>query len=128
MENQNSVAIPTGEGTFKVHSATQAVSDTQAVLANVLGIPLHKVNVVMKRTGGAFGGKFTRSFHCAAAAAVAASKFNLPVHVKNDREIDFAMVCFTPYLFKCTPQIDSTYSLFWHLVSSKFVLKLGGWS
>ncbi len=74
----------------------------------------------MKRTGGAFGGKFTRSFHCAAAAAVAAAKFNLPVHVKNDREIDFAMVRFTLNLFKFTPQINLEYSLFLYFVSSKF--------
>ena len=44
-----------------VYSSTQHPSETQAVVAEVLGLPKHEVVVEVRRMGGAFGGKETQS-------------------------------------------------------------------
>lgn len=45
----------------------------------------------MKRMGGGFGGKETRSIFVSCAAAVAARKFNRPIRLALDRDDDMLM-------------------------------------
>ncbi len=74
-----------------VWSSTQNPSHTAEALANVLGVPQNRIVVKVKRMGGGFGGKETRSIFIAAAAAVAAQRFRRPVRVLLDRDVDMAL-------------------------------------
>ena len=57
-------------------------------VAKVLGVPAAKVVCKVKRMGGGFGGKETRSVPLALAVAVAAAKLNRPVKLMLDRDED----------------------------------------
>ncbi len=63
----------------QVRSATQSVDSTHYAVAEALGLPHNRVNVVCRRAGGGFGGKFSRSAPPATAAAVAAQKLKRQV-------------------------------------------------
>jgi xanthine dehydrogenase/oxidase len=57
----------------------------QAVVASVLGMPANRVTVRVKRMGGGFGGKESRSIPLAAVTAVCARKVGKPVRIMLDR-------------------------------------------
>ena len=57
-------------------------------MAPVLGLPMSKVVCKVKRIGGGFGGKETRSAFLAAVAAVPAYMLNRPVKLILDRDVD----------------------------------------
>ncbi len=57
LETQNSLAWIDESGGVALHSSTQHPSETQAIVARVLGIAEHRVTVECLRMGGAFGGK-----------------------------------------------------------------------
>lgn len=57
-------------------------------MAHVLGLPMSKVVCKVKRVGGGFGGKETRSAFIAAVAAVPAYMLNRPVKLILDRDVD----------------------------------------
>ena len=60
LETQICLCIP-GEGNdIKAFSSTQNPMETQAIIAEVLGIQKNEVEVEMRRMGGAFGGKETQ--------------------------------------------------------------------
>lgn len=56
-----------------------------------MGIDSNKVVVKVKRMGGAFGGKETRSVFLTAALSVAARKLGVPVRCMLSREEDMCM-------------------------------------
>jgi len=88
LETQSALAIP-GEGNeMTVYASSQHPSETQAIVAEVLGIDRHMVKVEVKRMGGAFGGKETQGNHVAAWAALLASKSGKPVKVHLSRDDD----------------------------------------
>ena len=66
----------------------QAPAKHQQTIAHVLGIPQHKVVCHVKRIGGGFGGKESRSVFHNAAAAVAAYRLRRPVRLILDRDED----------------------------------------
>jgi xanthine dehydrogenase/oxidase len=72
-------------------SSTQCPEKHQRYIAQVLGIPMHKVTVKTKRVGGGFGGKETRAAFVNAAAAVAAAILRHPVRLVLDRDEDMAI-------------------------------------
>jgi xanthine dehydrogenase large subunit len=78
-------------GGVALHSSTQHPSETQAIVARVLGIPEHRVTVECLRMGGAFGGKEVQSNAFAAIAALGAWKTRRPVMVRLPRAIDMAI-------------------------------------
>lgn len=88
LEPNGSIVVPGENDEFVVFASTQAASKTQEVVARVLGVPLHKVICRVKRIGGGFGGKETRSVLVTAAAAVAAQKHNRPVRLILSRDVD----------------------------------------
>ena len=91
LETQASWAVPDGEGNLHVTSATQHPSETQAVIAHVLGWPSHRIVVTSLRMGGGFGGKETQANPFAAVAALAAVKTGRPVRVRLGREHDMTL-------------------------------------
>jgi len=91
LETQAALALPEEAGGVFVHSSTQHPTETQEVVARVLGIAKHLVTVECQRMGGAFGGKETQANPWAAVAALAATKLNRPVLVRLTRAQDMTM-------------------------------------
>lgn len=91
LETQTSWVIPDGEGHYQVYSSTQHPSETQTIVAEVLGIARNQVVVTCPRMGGAFGGKESQANPYAAVAAIAAHKTGYPVRVKLNREHDMTL-------------------------------------
>ncbi|MBD1851779.1 xanthine dehydrogenase molybdopterin binding subunit [Leptolyngbya sp. FACHB-711] len=91
LETQASWVIPDGEGHYHVYSSTQHPSETQIIVARVLGIASNQVTVTCLRMGGGFGGKETQANPFAAIAAVAARKTGRPVRVRLRRHQDMML-------------------------------------
>jgi hypothetical protein len=70
----------------------QGPAMTQQVLSQVTGLPQNRITVTTRRSGGGFGGKFTRGSCVNAAAAVGALLTGRQVHVRLDRVQDMVMV------------------------------------
>eukprot|EP00177_Eucheuma_denticulatum_P003133 GFKZ01005647.1.p1 GENE.GFKZ01005647.1~~GFKZ01005647.1.p1 ORF type:complete len:1395 (+),score=186.86 GFKZ01005647.1:345-4529(+) len=88
LEPQGTIAVPEENGEMTILSSTQNASETQLVVAAVLGEPMHKILCKVKRLGGAFGGKETRSLFISAAVAVAAQVTGRPARLVLDRDVD----------------------------------------
>lgn len=89
LETQAALVIPKAEdGEFEIFSSTQNPTEGQTHVSHVLGIPSNKVTCKVKRIGGGFGGKETRSSVLIAAIAVAANKVGRPVRCMLDRDED----------------------------------------
>lgn len=91
LETQTSWVIPDGQGNYQVYASTQHPSETQIIVARVLGIPAHRVVVTCLRMGGGFGGKETQANPYAAIAAIAAQKTGRPVRIKLKRQHDMLL-------------------------------------
>ena len=88
LETQICLCIP-GEGNeIKAYSSTQHPSETQAIIAEVLGISSKDVEVEVKRIGGAFGGKETEANHIAAWCALLCNATKRPVKIHLFRDDD----------------------------------------
>ncbi|KFD65781.1 hypothetical protein M514_04735, partial [Trichuris suis] len=90
-ETNACIAIPGEEDEMEIISSTQNPTDTQISVAEMLGIPQHKVAVSVKRIGGGFGGKETASIIVALPTAFAARKLGLPVRCCLERCDDMVM-------------------------------------
>ena len=101
LETQAALAWIDEAGFISVHSSTQHPSETQEIVARVLGMPRSHVLVECLRMGGAFGGKEVQANPFAAVAALGAWKTRRPVRVRLTREIDMAITGKRhPYLVK----------------------------
>ncbi|TWT97893.1 Aldehyde oxidoreductase [Botrimarina colliarenosi] len=60
-ETQAALSIPGEGGDVRVISSTQNTTETQAVVAEALGLGMHQVVCECQRMGGGFGGKETQS-------------------------------------------------------------------
>lgn len=63
----------------------------QKIISNVLGIPINRINMKVKRVGGGFGGKESRSMLVAVPVAFAAHKLQTPVRCMLDRDEDMML-------------------------------------
>ena len=91
LEGQASFAFP-GEGDdMTVHASTQDPTETQHIVARILGVPDAFVTVETRRMGGGFGGKESQACAWAAIAALAARLTGRPCKVRLDRDDDFAL-------------------------------------
>lgn len=91
LETQASWVEIDSEGTVQVASSTQHPTETQIIVARVLGLPAHRVVCRSLRMGGGFGGKETQANPYAAIAALAAYKTGCPVRIKLTRGLDMQM-------------------------------------
>ena len=66
------MVLPDERGRVTVYSSTQSPTAVQKGIAGVLGLPMHLVEVEVRRLGGAFGGKEDQATAWAAMAALAA--------------------------------------------------------
>nr|NQU94567.1 molybdopterin-dependent oxidoreductase [Bacteroidota bacterium] len=88
LETQSCLSIPGEDTGMMVHSSTQHPSETQAIVARVLGVHRNAVDVEVKRMGGAFGGKETQANHVAAWSALLANATGRPVKIHFFRDDD----------------------------------------
>ncbi|EHH68763.1 xanthine dehydrogenase molybdopterin binding subunit [Gluconobacter morbifer] len=88
LESQSALAQPGEAGEMRIWSSTQHPSETQHLVANVLGRPHHLVTTEVRRMGGAFGGKETQANAWACLAAVAAELTGQAAKVRLDRDDD----------------------------------------
>ncbi|KAI5791665.1 Molybdopterin-binding domain of aldehyde dehydrogenase-domain-containing protein [Peziza echinospora] len=88
LETNACIATPKENGEMEVLSSTQNTNETQANVARVLGVPSNRVVAKVKRLGGGFGGKESRSVQLAAICAVAAKKANRTVRCMLNRDED----------------------------------------
>ncbi len=88
-ETQRALAVPTEHDTIKVHASTQSPGAFHRHLAEVLGLPMHKVELDIRRLGGAFGGKESTAVWVVA-PALAAFLLKRPVKLVLPRNHDIA--------------------------------------
>jgi xanthine dehydrogenase large subunit len=91
LETQAALALVDESGGMFVHSSTQHPSETQEIVARVLGVAKNQVVVQCLRMGGAFGGKEVQANAWAAVAALAARKVGRPVRVRLTRRQDMIL-------------------------------------
>jgi len=91
LEGQVALALPGEDSDLFVHSSTQNPTETQHLIARMLGVRDHAVTVEVRRMGGGFGGKETQSVHYAAIAALAARLTGRPAKIRLDRDDDMVM-------------------------------------
>ncbi len=91
LETHASLALVDEAGQIFVQSSTQHPSETQEIVAHVLGVPSHAVTVQCLRMGGGFGGKEMQPHGFAAVAALGATLTGRPVRVRLTRTQDMTM-------------------------------------
>jgi xanthine dehydrogenase large subunit len=91
LETQAAIAWMDESGSVFVQSSTQHPSETQEIVARVLGVAKHGVIVQCLRMGGAFGGKEVQANAWAAVAAVGATTLGRPVRVRLTRAQDMTL-------------------------------------
>ena len=91
LETHASLALVDEGGQVFVQSSTQHPTETQEIVAHVLGVPSHEVTVQCLRMGGAFGGKEMQPHGFAAIAALGATLTGRPVRLRLNRTQDMTM-------------------------------------
>ena len=91
LETHVSWAVPEPDGSVQVYASTQHPSETQEVVAQVLGVAANRVTVTCLRMGGAFGGKESQAAPFAAVAALGAAKTGRAVRVRLRRDLDMTL-------------------------------------
>lgn len=79
MEAQTTVCIPNVEDELDVYVATQWPDFVHCAIAQALALPENRINVTVRRLGGAYGAKISRTAQVACACALAAHLSNRPV-------------------------------------------------
>ena len=88
LETQTCLCVPGEQKDIKAYSSTQHPSETQAIIAGVLGISCNDVEVEVKRIGGGFGGKETEANHIATWCALLCNATKKPVKIHLFRDDD----------------------------------------
>ena len=91
LEAQVALCIPEEARAVTIHTSNQNPTETQHLIAGVLGVAMNKVTVIARRMGGGFGGKETQAAAVAALAALFATRLGKPVNAKLARHDDMCM-------------------------------------
>ncbi|KAF9183259.1 hypothetical protein BGZ51_004148 [Haplosporangium sp. Z 767] len=91
LETQTAIVNYKGEDEFEIYISAQSPSDLQRVIAEALGTTSNKIVVKIKRLGGGFGGKETRSIPLPLAMSVASYHLKRPIRCMLDRNEDMLM-------------------------------------
>ncbi|MGW4534944.1 xanthine dehydrogenase molybdopterin binding subunit [Nocardia sp. NPDC004340] len=91
LETHAALAQVDEAGQVFVQSSTQHPSETQEIVAHVLGLHNHEVTVQCLRMGGGFGGKEMQPHGFAAIAALGATLTGRPVRLRLNRTQDLTM-------------------------------------
>ncbi len=91
IETQGAYAELQENGCIRITSSTQGPTAVQKTTAQVLGLPMHKIEVDVTRLGGGFGGKEDQATPWAVMAALCALKVDKSVKLILDRHDDLKM-------------------------------------
>ncbi|KAK3387486.1 molybdopterin binding aldehyde oxidase/xanthine dehydrogenase [Podospora didyma] len=92
LETNATLAVPKPEdGEMEVFASTQNPNETQEYVSRVCNVQANKVVVRVKRMGGGFGGKESRSVPLSCYVALAAQKTKRPVRCMLTREEDMVI-------------------------------------
>jgi xanthine dehydrogenase large subunit len=91
LETHCALAYVDESGQVFVQSSTQHPTETQEIVAHVLGLRNHEVTVQCLRMGGGFGGKEMQPHGFAAIAALGATLTGRPVRLRLNRTQDITM-------------------------------------
>ncbi|MGW0251368.1 xanthine dehydrogenase molybdopterin binding subunit [Nocardia goodfellowii] len=91
LETHCALAMVDEAGQMFIQSSTQHPSETQEIVAHVLGLHSHEVTVQCLRMGGGFGGKEMQPHGFAAIAALGAKLTGRPVRLRLNRTQDLTM-------------------------------------
>ena len=91
LETHAALALVDEGGQVFVQCSTQHPTETQEIVAHVLGVQSHHVTAQCLRMGGGFGGKEMQPHGFAAVAALGAVLTGRPVRVRLDRTHDLTM-------------------------------------
>lgn len=92
METQACIAEPDEGNSLVLSPSSQSPNSIQGGVRTTLGLQLNNVSVNIKRLGGAYGGKTTRTPFVASPVALAAWKLNRAVKVAMLRDADMSMI------------------------------------
>ena len=108
LETQTCLCIPDEQDEITAYCSTQHPSETQAIIAEVLGISKNQVVVETRRMGGAFGGKETQANWTAAWSALLCKATRRPVKIRLFRDDDQIMTGKRhPYLIRYEVGFDA---------------------
>ena len=91
IETQGAYARPKEDGSIIISSSTQGPTAVQRMVAQVLGIPMHKIEIDTVRLGGGFGGKEDQATPWAVMVALATQILQKPVKMAMHRMDDMRM-------------------------------------
>ena len=91
IETQGAYARPKEDGSIIISSSTQGPTAVQKMVARVLGIPMHKIEIDTVRLGGGFGGKEDQATPWAVMVALATQHLHKPVKMAMHRMDDMRM-------------------------------------
>ncbi|KAF9439068.1 hypothetical protein BGZ76_000550 [Entomortierella beljakovae] len=91
LETQSIIANYLPEGELEIIASAQSAGCVQASVAKTLGISSNKVTCKVKRLGGGFGGKDSRTIPLVCAVSVASRHCKRPVRCVLDRNIDMTV-------------------------------------
>ena len=91
IETQGAYALPTEKNALKIYSSTQGPTAVQKHMADVLAVPMHKLEIDVTRLGGGFGGKEDQATAWAVFCALAAHILQKPVKYSMHRMDDMKM-------------------------------------
>lgn len=113
METQTAAVSPDGQGGWLVEVSAQGPQLVAAAVARALRVDSSRVEAVVPRAGGAYGGKATRSVPCAVGAAVAAALLGgRPVCIALELRANMRMLgARRPYRFDYEAAADASGAL-----------------
>ncbi|MCL4181987.1 MAG: molybdopterin-dependent oxidoreductase [Burkholderiaceae bacterium] len=92
METKSVVCKPAADGSITVWASTQSIHNTRQLLAEIYGLPLHKVNVKRVALGGSFGSSIQMNSVTPICVGLAI-KSRRPVKIVTTREEDMYDHC-----------------------------------
>lgn len=92
METKSVLCQPTPDGSITVWASTQSIHNTRQLLAEIYGLPLHKVNVKRVALGGSFGSSIQMNSVTPICVGLAI-KSRRPVKIATTREEDLYDHC-----------------------------------
>ncbi|MDG5499969.1 xanthine dehydrogenase molybdopterin binding subunit [Marinobacter sp. BGYM27] len=88
LEGQACLVEPTEDAGVFVHTSSQHPSEVQKLVAEVLDLPIHEIQVEVRRMGGGFGGKETQAAPLACISALLVRTTGRPVKFRMARADD----------------------------------------
>lgn len=88
LESQVALSYPLENGGIEVHSSSQHPTEVQHVVSHGLGLASNQVVCIVKRMGGAFGGKESQAAPIAAYAALVTQKTGRPARLLLTKDED----------------------------------------